>query len=173
MQTLSQKPQRPKNNDRSGRQQMPETRYVPGPLPVTLLRACLGDQHPANIGLTESQPAPCPASPHFESSQASTETRRGVALRYNGDRMQAQARPVRELKDMVRVTVIRADASHVHVKFRWALSGFVDNVEFHLDQPGAIQVRSASRVCYSDFAVNRARGAAIRECFVALAGAPS
>jgi len=133
----------------------------------------LSEQHPANIGLTESQLAPCPASPHFESSQASSETRRGVALRYNGDWMQAQARPVRELKEMVRVTVIRADASYVHVKFRWALSGFVDDVEFHSDQPGAIQVRSASRLGCSDFAVNRARGAAIRERFLALAGAPS
>jgi uncharacterized protein (DUF1499 family) len=133
----------------------------------------LDEQHPANIGLTESQLAPRPASPHFESSQASTETRRGGALRYNGGRMQAPARPVRELRDMVPVTVIRADASYVHVKFRWALSGFVDDVEFHLDQPGAIQVRSAFRVGYSDFAVNRARGAAIRERFVALAGAPS
>lgn len=152
---------------------MPETQCVPGPLPVTLLRACLGDQHPANIGLTESQLAPCPASPRFESSQASTETRRGDALRYNGVRMQAPARPVRELKDMVRATVIRADASYVHLKFCLAHSGVVGDVEFHLDQPGAIQVRSASRVGCSDFAVNRARGAAIRERFVALAGAPS
>jgi len=118
----------------------------------------LSEQHPANIGLTESQLAPCPASPHFESSQASSETRRGVALRYNGDWMQAQARPVREFKDMVRVTVIRADTSYVHLIFCLAHSGVVGDVEFHLDQPGAIQVRSASRVCYSDFAVNRAWG---------------
>ena len=152
---------------------MPETRCVPGLLPVPLLGACLSEQHPANIGLTESQLAPCPASPHFESSQASSETRRGVALRYNGDRMQAQARPVRERKDMVRVTVIRADTSYVHLKFCLAHSGVVGDVEFHLDQPGAIQVRSASRVGCSDFAVNRARVAAIRERFVALAGAPS
>jgi uncharacterized protein (DUF1499 family) len=133
----------------------------------------LGEQHPANIGLSESLLAPCPASPHFESSQASTETRRGNALRYNGGRMQPPTRPVCELKDMVRATVIRADASYVDLRFCLAHSGVVGDVEIHLDQPGAIQVRSASRVGCSDFAVNRARGAAIRERFVALAGVPS
>ena len=42
--------------------------------------------------------------------------------------------------------------------------GFVDDVEFYCDGT-AIQVRSASRLGYSDLGVNRKRVEAIREAF--------
>lgn len=140
---------------------------------IVTLSACSGRANLNNSAATELQLAPCPASPNCVSSLASTESQRVDALRYEGDRAQAQARLLRVLKEMPRATVVRADPTYVHVEFRSALFGFVDDVEFHFDPPGAIQVRSASRVGYSDFGVNRARVAAIRERFAALAGAPS
>ena len=45
-----------------------------------------------------------------------------------------------------------------------ALMGFVDDVEFYCDGT-AIQVRSASRLGYSDLGVNRKRVEVIREAF--------
>lgn len=145
---------------------------------ITALSACSGGQHPAHIGLTDRQLAPCPASPNCVSSQAGAENQRVEALRYNNNysnaitQEQAQARLLSVLKGMERVTVIRAEATYVHAEFRSAFFGFVDDVEFHFDPPGVIQLRSASRVGHSDFGVNRARVAAIRERFSAPAGAP-
>ena len=156
---------------------MASTPWMMSLLLITALSGCSGGQHPATIGLIERQLAPCPASPNCVSSQAGAENQRVEVLRYNEDRAQAQVRLLRVLKGMERVTVIRADATYVHVEFRSAFFGFVDDVEFHFDPPGVIQVRSASRVGYSDFGVNRARVAAIRERFIAqpgvLEGAPS
>ena len=156
---------------------MASTPWMMSLLLITALSGCSGGQHPATIGLIERQLAPCPASPNCVSSQAGAENQRVEVLRYNEDRAQAQVRLLRVLKGMERVTVIRADATYVHVEFRSAFFGFVDDVEFHFDPPGVIQVRSASRVGYSDFGVNRARVAAIRERFIVqpgvLEGAPS
>ena len=149
---------------------MASTPWMMSLLLITALSGCSGGQHPATIGLIERQLAPCPASPNCVSSQAGAENQRVEVLRYNEDRAQAQVRLLRVLKGMERVTVIRADATYVHVEFRSAFFGFVDDVEFHFDPPGVIQVRSASRVGYSDFGVNRARVAAIRERFATPAG---
>jgi len=56
------------------------------------------------------------------------------------------------------LTVVEDTGSYLHAEARSRVFRFVDDVEFVLD-PGArvIQVRSASRVGYSDFGVNRRR----------------
>jgi uncharacterized protein (DUF1499 family) len=159
--------------DESERIPMLKTRWVPGLVLVALLSACSGGSQRANTTLAEGQLAPCPESPNCVSSQARAESQRVDAMRHDGDGIQAQARLLRVLRGMARVTVIGDDASYVHAEFRSALLGFVDDVEFHFDPPGTIQVRSASRVGYSDFGVNRARVTAIRDRFATLAGAPS
>ena len=152
---------------------MKKIRWVPGLMLVALLSACSGGSPRVNFALAEGRLEPCPSSPNCVSSLARVESQRVDALRYDGDGTPAQARLLRVLNEMARVSVISADASYVHAEFRSALFGFVDDVEFHFDPPGAIQVRSASRVGYSDFGVNRSRVTAIRDRFAALAGAPS
>ena len=150
-----------------------KTRCAPGFMLIVAFSACSGASNLNKNAATEHQLAPCPASPNCVSSLASTESQRVDTLRYDGDRAQAQARLLRVLNEMPRATVIRSDPTYVHAEFRSALLGFVDDVDFHFDPPGVIQVRSASRTGYSDFGVNRERVAAIRARFVALAGAPS
>ena len=63
---------------------------------------------------------------------------------------------------MERAQVRRVAADAIDVEFRSALLGFVDDVAFRFDSPGAIQLRSASRTGYYDFGVNRARIELIR-----------
>jgi len=45
--------------------------------------------------------------------------------------------------------------------------GFVDDLEFYFSKENVIQVRSASRLGYSDFGVNRKRVEKLRELFAA------
>ena len=153
-----------------------ETNIIPGGLTLIatlLMGGCSGDRPLSDSGIKDSRLAPCPMSPICVSSQASAENQRVEALRYSGDAAQAQNRLLAVLKGMERVKIQRADAGYVHAEFRSALFGFVDDVEFHFDPPGAIQVRSASRVGYSDFGVNRKRVEAIRTGFAASGGAVS
>jgi uncharacterized protein (DUF1499 family) len=66
---------------------------------------------------------------------------------------------------MDRVTVLATDQENIKAEFR-SLLGFVDDVEFQLDREnGAIQMRSAARVGYWDFGVNRRRLEGIRKKF--------
>jgi uncharacterized protein (DUF1499 family) len=55
---------------------------------------------------------------------------------------------------------------YLHVEYRSAAFGFVDDVEFLLDAAGSrIEVRSASRTGYYDFGTNRRRVEEIRSRF--------
>ena len=66
---------------------------------------------------------------------------------------------------MDRVTILDGDQENISAEFR-SLLGFVDDVEFQLDREnGAIQMRSAARVGYWDFGVNRRRLEGIRKKF--------
>jgi uncharacterized protein (DUF1499 family) len=72
---------------------------------------------------------------------------------------------------MDRAEIIQADGNYVYAEFTTALMGFVDDVEFFLDESaGVIHVRSASRLGESDLGVNRKRVEAIRAAFSALEG---
>lgn len=102
--------------------------------------------------------APCPASPNCVSSQSDDPEHHTAPLHFTGDPEQAW----RHLKSVLalepRLTVVEDTGSYLHAEARSLVFRFVDDVEFVLD-PGAkmIQVRSASRVGYSDFGVNRRR----------------
>ena len=65
-------------------------------------------------------------------------------------------RLVETVKSMDRARLITTEDHYLHVEFRSALIGFVDDVEFLVDGDIA-HVRSASRVGYGDHGVNRKR----------------
>lgn len=59
--------------------------------------------------------------------------------------------------------MIRREGGYAHYEFRTALWGFIDDVEWLVDPAASvIQVRSASRVGYSDLGTNRRRIEEIR-----------
>ena len=74
-----------------------------------------------------------------------------------------EGRSLREwMKDThPRATIIEETGQYMHVEFRSRIFGFVDDVEFLVDDR-VIQVRSASRVGRSDLGVNRKRIEALR-----------
>jgi uncharacterized protein (DUF1499 family) len=68
-------------------------------------------------------------------------------------------------------TVIEEKPGYLRVELRTML--FVDDGEFLLDRPrSVIQVRSASRLGYSDLGKNRSRMEEIRRQFIAAEGKP-
>jgi len=123
-----------------------------------------GGRPPASLGVTAGRLAPCPGSPNCVSSQA-TDEQRVEPLRYDGDAAPARARLLEVLNGMDRARVVQSTDDYVHVEFRSAVFGFVDDVEFYFSPPGIIQVRSASRTGYYDFGVNRERVETLRARF--------
>jgi uncharacterized protein (DUF1499 family) len=67
---------------------------------------------------------------------------------------------------MERTNIITETDNYLYAEFTSKLMGFVDDVEFLLDDSAkVIHVRSASRLGQSDLGVNRKRIEAIREKF--------
>lgn len=121
-------------------------------------------KRPKNLGVHEGKLAPCPGSPNCVSSQASDSTHAIEPLAFTGDAAIAMQRLRAIIEKMPRTRIVEGRADYLYAEFETAVLGFVDDVEFHADG-AAIQVRSASRLGYSDLGVNRKRIEAIREAF--------
>ena len=69
---------------------------------------------------------------------------------------------------MKRTKIVTETKNYLHAEFASAIWRFVDDVEFSFDDHAKlIHVRSASRLGYSDFGVNRKRVEAIRTAWQA------
>ena len=126
-------------------------------------------QPPANLGVRDGRLAPCPNSPNCVSSQETDPTHAIEPFRFTDSPTAAMDRLRTVVAGQPRVNMIIARDTYLHAEFRSAVFRFVDDVEFLL-QDHMIQVRSASRLGYSDLGVNRKRVEALRQAWVAAGG---
>jgi len=120
---------------------------------------------PDNLGVRDGRLAPAKSTPNNVSSQADKGDAQHYVepLRYSGDLRHAWAALKQVVDGMPRVKVLKSDPNYLYAEFNSRLMGYVDDVEFYLDEKaGVIQVRSASRLGRSDFGVNRERIEAVR-----------
>lgn len=137
---------------------------------AVLLAACAGER-PKNLGVRDNRLAACPASPNCVSSQVTDEQHRIAPLAFGGDADAAFARLKRVLQQRSDTTIIEEQPGYLRAELRTRL--FVDDGEFLLDRAGrVIQVRSASRLGYSDLGKNRSRMEEIRREFNAAQAEP-
>jgi uncharacterized protein (DUF1499 family) len=123
---------------------------------------------PAAADNTTVPLAPCPNSPNCVSSQApeSDHEHYIAPFRFSGNPATAWQRLMAAMLAEKRVSIIVEQGNYLHVEMRSLMFRFVDDVEFSLAaSAGLIHVRSASRVGYSDFGVNRKRVERIRAAF--------
>ena len=128
---------------------------------LVLLSACSGTA-PSNIGVHDGRLQACPSSPNCVSSQAADSSQQIAALPLTGDLAHSRQHLLTLLASQPRVRVVRDENNYIHAEFTSRLLRFVDDVEF-LFGPQAIEVRSASRLGYSDLGANRARVERLRE----------
>jgi uncharacterized protein (DUF1499 family) len=129
-----------------------------------ILTACAGER-PNNLGAYGGTLAACPGSPNCVSSQAGDEKHRIAPLAFSGDPDAAFARLKLVLGRRSDTTNIDERPGYLRVELRTVL--FVDDGEFLLDRSNnVIQLRSASRLGYSDLGKNRNRIEAIRKEFL-------
>lgn len=102
--------------------------------------------------------AHCPDTPNCVSSQMAPDSAHYVAPLAFAGPASAARRALRALLDARDdVTVEQVEARFIHAVFQTTI-GFVDDVSFIVrPQRGVIDVRSASRMGYYDFGVNRRR----------------
>jgi uncharacterized protein (DUF1499 family) len=119
------------------------------------------------LGATENKLAPCPNSPNCVSTQSEAKRHAMEPLPYLQTREASKERILSILKGMRRMEIVTLTESTIHVEFRTALWKFVDDVEFLFDdRTRAVHFRSASRVGYYDFGLNRRRMKEISEKYL-------
>jgi len=123
---------------------------------LPFLTACAGEP-PQNIGVRDGKLTACPESPNCVSSYESSEEHAIAALDANLNQIQ------QILLAMDGANIVEQSSNYLYAEFTSSLMGYVDDVEFLYDATSnTIQVRSASRVGYSDMGANRNRIEAIR-----------
>ena len=123
---------------------------------LPFLSACAGEP-PQDIGVRDGRLIACPESPNCVSSYESSEEHSIAAL--DGNLSQIQ----QILVAMDGANIVKQSSNYLYAEFTSSLMGYVDDVEFLYDAASnTTQVRSASRVGYSDMGANRSRVEAIR-----------
>ena len=119
---------------------------------------------PTNLGVTNGRLADCSSSPNCVSTQASDAEHRMEPTPFTGSADEAMQHIEAVVAKMPRTKIVTVQGNYFHAEFRSALFRFVDDVEFLIDpDEQLIHYRSASRVGYSDFGVNRRRMEQIRK----------
>jgi uncharacterized protein (DUF1499 family) len=132
-------------------------------LVVSLLTGCAGERSRGpEVG--DGRLTACPDRPNCVSSQATDERHRIAPLRFTGDGVAALARLRAILLQRRDCRIVAESPDYIRVELRTRL--FTDDGEFLLDgSRSVIQVRSASRIGYSDLGKNRDRIEEIRAAF--------
>ena len=121
---------------------------------------------PVALGAPKGILASCPNRPNCVCSQAAS-TEHGIdPLAFTGPADQAWQRLQDLLQQTPRARQIDKQPTYLRYEFRTLLMGYVDDVEFVLDEENSvIHFRSASRLGYSDLGTNRRRMEQIRARF--------
>ncbi|HSH03311.1 MAG TPA: DUF1499 domain-containing protein [Anaerolineae bacterium] len=125
---------------------------------------------PDNLGVTaEGKLAPCPDSPNCVTTQGgNTAYQQMNPLSFEGDVSEVSDQLIRIVEGMPNTTIITDDNSYIHAEFRSPTMGYVDDVEFYIDEEEKlIHFRSKARLGYGDMGANRERMKTISRQFMA------
>lgn len=121
------------------------------------LISCAGSR-PANLGVTADRLSPCPASPNCVCSDCDSTQHQIPPFALAVSARQAWQVVGEQIVALPRTRIITVSDDYLHVECRSAVFGFVDDLELHLrPEEGVIAMRSAARLGYYDFGVNRRR----------------
>jgi len=123
-------------------------------------------KRPTDLGVHEGRLKSAPPTPNCVNSQSAGGYAGIAPFGYSGDGKLALARLHALITAIPAGKVIEFRADYIYAEFTSKWLGFVDDVEFYLDEKaGVIHVRSASRLGRKDFGVNRQRVEEIRRAF--------
>ncbi len=130
---------------------------------VTILWGCSG-KPPERQNSEASDFLDCPDTPNCVSSLAKNPKHRVEPFKLNKDPKTSWSIVEKTVELLLRTKVVSADSSNIHAECKSMIFQFVDDLTLHLTpSKGIIHIRSASRIGYSDFGVNRRRVENIRK----------
>ncbi|QGY41118.1 DUF1499 domain-containing protein [Pseudodesulfovibrio cashew] len=132
---------------------------------LLLLTGCSGST-PGNLGVRNGQLAPCPGSDNCVSSQATDDAHKIAPIPAHGLKEVVMVDLANTIESMFGGNVVELKGNYLRAEFTSRVWRFVDDLECYYDEAnGEIQIRSASRLGYTDFNVNRERVEKLRALF--------
>ncbi|WP_432738834.1 DUF1499 domain-containing protein [Maridesulfovibrio sp. FT414] len=123
----------------------------------------LTSRPPSNLGMKDGRLAACPGSPNCVSSQAADSEHAIAAISVTGSSDDVLRKLEKTVLDMGG-EISAKDGPYLHAVFKSRVFRFPDDLECYYNAAaGQIEVRSAARLGYSDFSVNRKRVEHLRE----------
>lgn len=116
------------------------------------------------LALVIANLSPCPNSPNCVNSQA-TDSRHAIEPFPVYENAEKDLQLIKAIiKALPRTKIIKQSPNYISVEFTTKFFRFTDDIEFLINRKkNVIDVRSASRVGYSDLGVNRKRIESIRK----------
>lgn len=119
---------------------------------------------PGNPGIHEGRLAPCSSAPRCVSSDAEDASRHIRPLVLQASPPEAWQAIEAAVAALPRTHIVTRTDEYLHAECRSAVFRFVDDLELHMRADESIvAVRSASRLGYYDFGVNRRRVETLRK----------
>lgn len=129
------------------------------------LMGCSG-KSPDNLGLKNGRFAICPDTDNCVSSQAEDEKHTIAPLKAHGTSEVVMTDLSAAIENMFGSKIVRINGNYLHAEFTTRVFRFVDDLECYYDEDkGVVEVRSASRIGYSDLNANRERVEELRRLF--------
>ena len=121
---------------------------------------------PSHLGVIDGKLGGCPSSPNCVSSEANDAAHRVVPIEFTGPMADAREQLIHIVGQLPRTRLVTEQENYLHFECRSKIFRFIDDLEFYIDAKSKnIQMRSASRIGYSDLGVNRDRVNKITEAF--------
>ena len=124
------------------------------------------------LGVENGQLTPCPDKPNCVNSFSKDAAQYIKPITIAGSSLEIKNDILSVVNEFENSKVTVTENSYVRAEFTSKVFGFVDDVEFYFPEAASkdtsIHIRSASRVGYADFSVNRERVDQIRLKFEAL-----
>jgi len=122
------------------------------------LSGCNGASKTAQFGLLNNRLQPCPEAPNCVSSTETDTQKMAAPFHLQVEATEAWATIVEIITARPRTHIISVTDRYLHAECRSAIFGFIDDLELLLHpELQLVTIRSAARLGYYDFGVNRKR----------------
>ncbi|MEH6346772.1 MAG: DUF1499 domain-containing protein [Bermanella sp.] len=126
-----------------------------------LITACTGNM-PNNLGVNNHLLQSCPNSPNCVSSFEIDDVHSIDPILFSDDKNLIEKELLSLIKQHSNMHLVQHTGRYIYAQFTSDIMGFVDDMEF-LVEDKKVQVRSASRLGYSDLGANRTHIEVIRK----------